>query len=127
MSRYNDLITVSAQLKSLDDYAGSLYYYEPFYQLMRQTLWAENMVSHSASERLATDNYLHIHVIPSENDELLLKKYKISNSTMEKSWRSMLTDQSKYVIVSPETLLAPIASLYPELINYLSIRYWNNK
>lgn len=127
MSRYNDLISVSTQLKSLDEYVGSLYYYEPFYQLMRQTLWAENMVAHKDSERLVADNYLHIHVIPSENDELLQKKYKESGSTMEKSWRDMLTDQSKYVIVSPETLLAPVTSSYPELIDYLSTRYWNNK
>lgn len=127
MSRYNDLINASVQLKTLDDYVGSLYYYEPFYQLMRQTLWAENMISHKDSERLSADNYLHIHVIPSENDELLQKKYKKSSGTMEKSWRGMLTDQSKYVIVSPETLLAPVTSSYPELIDYLSIRYWNNK
>ena len=127
MSRYNDLISASFQLKSLDDYAGSLYYYEPFYQLMRQTLWAENMVAHKSSERLAADNFLHIHVIPSENDELLLKKYKVSGNTMEKSWRGMLSDQSKYVIISPETLLAPVASSYPKLIDYLSVRYWNNK
>lgn len=127
MSRYNDLISASVQLKSLNDFFGSIYYYEPFYQLMRQTLWAENMVAHKDSERLAADNYLHIHVIPSENDELLLKKYKVSGDTMERSWRSMLTDQSKYVIVSPESLLAPIASSYPELTEYLSARYWNNK
>ncbi len=125
MLRYNDLITASAQLKSFDDYAGSLYYYEPFYQLMRQTLWAENMVAHKDSERLAADNYLHIHVIPSENDELLQKKYKVSDETMEKSWRGRLADQSKYVIVSPETLLAPVATAYPELTEYLSARYWN--
>ncbi|ROT18094.1 hypothetical protein EEL51_10865 [Muribaculaceae bacterium Isolate-110 (HZI)] len=127
MSRYNDLISASVQLKSLEDYAGSLYYYEPFYQLMRQTLWAENMVAHKDSERLAADNYLHIHVIPSENDELLQKKYKVSDDTMEKSWRGMLANQSKYVIISPETLLAPVSTSYPELTQYLSARYWNNK
>lgn len=121
------MINASVQLKSLDVYAGSLYYYEPFYQLMRQTLWAEKMITHKESERLAADNYLHIHVIPSENDELLQKKYKVSGDTMEKSWRCMLADQSKYVIVSPEKLLAPVTSSYPELIDYLSIRYWNNK
>lgn len=127
MSRYNDLINASVQLKSLDVYACSLYYYEPFYQLMRQTLWAENMIASKDSERLAADNYLHIHVIPSENDELLQKKYKVSGVTMEQSWRGMLADQGKYIIVSPESLLAPVATSYPELIDYLSIRYWNNK
>ena len=125
MRRYNSLITASAQLKTLDDYAGSLYYYEPFYQLMRQTLWAENVVAHNATERLAADNYLHIHIIPAENDELLLKKYKASGDTMEKSWRNMLMDQSKYIIVDPADFLAPMASRYPELTDYLAIRYWH--
>lgn len=39
----------------------------------------------------------------------------------------MLADQGKYIIVSPESLLVPVATSYPELIDYLSIRYWNNK
>ena len=40
-SRYNDLILNSSQLavKKLD-----CYYFEPFYQLMRQTTWAEQMI-----------------------------------------------------------------------------------
>lgn len=124
MSRYNDLITKSDQLKSLEDYAGSLYYYEPFYQLMRQTLWAENMVRSKNSERLKADNFLHIHVIPSENDELLQKKYKVSGKGMEESWRKMLIDQSKYVIIDPKTLMLPTATKYPELNEYLRTRYW---
>lgn len=125
LRRYNDLITESAQLKTVDEYSGSLYYFEPFYQLMRQTLWAENMIKHKDTERLKADNYLHVHIIPPENDELLYKKYKQSDDTMENSWRAMLTDQSKYIIISPEMLLAPIASEYPELIDYLSTRYWD--
>lgn len=124
MRRYNNLITASDQLKTLDEYAGSLYYYEPFYQLMRQTLWAENMVRNKKTERLKADNYLHVHVIPSENDELLRKKYKVSKKGMESSWRDMLTDQSKYVIIDPQSLLSPTASKYPELHDYLYTRYW---
>lgn len=124
MSRYNELITKSDQLKSLDNYAGSLYYFEPFYQLMRQTLWAENMIKNKMQERLKADNYLHIHVIPAKNDELLKKTYKASGADMESSWRSMLSDQSKYVIVAPQQLLSPIANKYAELTDYLKTRYW---
>lgn len=124
MSRYNNFITESAQLKTLDAYAGSIYYYEPFYQLMRQTLWAENMVRNKENERLKADNYLHVHVIPSENDELLWKEYKVSRKGMEESWRDMLIDQSKYVIIDPKTLMSPTASKYPELHEYLGSRYW---
>lgn len=87
MFRYNNLIDASKQLKSLPSYQGSVGYFEPFYQLMRQTLRAEQMVSHKNQERIKADNYLHIHVIPNENDELLYKKYKVSEKGMEESWR----------------------------------------
>ena len=126
MSRYNDLISSSKQLKSLDEYKGSLYYYEPFYQLMRQTLWAENVIKNKADERLKADDFLHIHVIPSENDELLKKNYKVSGKGMEESWREMITDQEKYIIVDPQKLLQPVCCKYPELAEYLKLRYWNS-
>lgn len=127
MSRYNDLISNSKQIKSLTEYQGSLYYYEPFYQLMRQTLWAEQMVAHKNEERIKADSYLHIHVIPTENYELLHKRYKVSGKGMEESWRGMLTDQSKYVIVDPEKLLNPIKERNSPLYQYLSTRYWNQR
>ena len=38
MRRYAALTDASLQLMSLDSYYGSIYYQEPFYQLMRQTL-----------------------------------------------------------------------------------------
>ena len=51
MNRYNKLITESEQLRTLDDYGGSIYYQEPFYQLMRQTLWAEQIIRHNDREQ----------------------------------------------------------------------------
>ena len=125
MSRYNDLISSSKQLKTLEEYKSSIYYYEPFYQLMRQTLWAENVIKNKDDERLKADDFLHIHVIPSENDELLKKNYKVSGKSMEDSWREMITDQEKYIIVDPEKLLEPICGKYPELAEYLKLKYWN--
>lgn len=95
--RYSALTDASLQLKSLDSYYGSIYYQEPFYQLMRQTLWAENVVK-LKEENLKADNYMHIHVIPSVNKDLLDKKYSVSGMDMEETWRSMLNDQSKYII-----------------------------
>ena len=121
--RYSALTDASSQLKSLESYYGSVYYQEPFYQLMRQTLWAENVVK-LKEEKLKADNYMHIHVIPSANKDLLDKKYSVSGMTMEETWRSMLNDQSKYVIVDPRSLFAPIRDKYPELSSYLEKRYW---
>ena len=122
--RYSALTDASTQLKSLGSYYGSMYYQEPFYQLMRQTLWAENIIKHQNTETLKADDYMHIHVIPSANKDLLEKKYSVSSMSMEETWRSMLHDQGKYIIVSPENLLAPVAEKYSELVSYLKKRYW---
>ena len=124
MKRYTDLINNSAQLKSLPEYKGSIYYYEPFYQLMRQTLWAEQMLANKDSESIKADHYLHIHVIPKADTDLLNKQYRVSGKNMEDTWREMITDQSKYVIVDPADLMKPIEKSYPELFQYLSTRYW---
>jgi hypothetical protein len=121
--RYSALTDASLQLKSLDSYNGSIYYQEPFYQLMRQTLWAENVVK-LKEEKLKADNYMHLHVIPSANKDLLDKKYSVSGMGMEETWRSMLCNQSKYIIVDPQKLLEPIKDKYPELASYLEKRYW---
>ncbi|MBQ2026731.1 MAG: hypothetical protein II216_02855 [Alistipes sp.] len=122
--RYSALTDSSTQLKSLNCYYGSIYYQEPFYQLMRQTLWAENVVKHRDDEILKADDYLHIHIIPQGNKDLLDKKYSVSGKGMEETWRGMLNDQSKYVIVDPQRLFTPIAHKYPELVSYLNQRYW---
>jgi hypothetical protein len=120
--RYSDLINNSKQLKSANH---SCFYYEPFYQLMRQTLWTEQMIKNRNNETLKASDFLHVHVIPSENLDLLDKKYKCSNQGMEKTWRSHLHDQSKYIIITPEKLLTGInKKTYKKLLEYLRIRYW---
>ena len=121
-SRYTDLINQSTQIKA--DF-NDIYYYEPFYQLMRQTLWAEQMIKNNEKETIEADDYLHIHVIPTENSELLDKIYPCSGNKMEETWRTCLKDQGKYIIISPKKLLSPIIEQkYPELYEYLNKRYW---
>ncbi len=122
--RYTDLINNSKQLKSDDHF---VYYFEPFYQLMRQTLWAEQMVTNKEKETLKADNYLHVHVIPSENKDLLKKEYKCSGFDMETTWKNHLVDKKKYVIISPKDFLANLnKEKYIDLYNYLNERYWKN-
>jgi hypothetical protein len=125
-SRYTNLIESSSQLKHCDH---SCYYYEPFYQLMRQTLWAEQMIKNKTTEeKTQADDYLHINVIPDNNCDLLCKQYQCSGRKMEETWRDHLNEQSKYQIISPEKLLSNIDRIkYKELIDYLSTRYWNDK
>lgn len=122
--RYNKLIISSSQLKP-DNI--SWFYYEPFYQLMRQTIWAEQMIQYKDQETVKADEYLHVHIIPSENGDLLNKNYICSGMGMEKTWRHLLKDQSKYIILTPQKLLSNLVILgqHQDLIDYLKIRYWN--
>lgn len=133
LSRYcntkeDNLIGNSKQLKSLPDYKHSIYFQEPFYQLMRQTLWAECICNNKEEneELFPAEHFVHIHVCPKENEELLDKWYaEVTNKpSMEEAWREMLSDQSLYHLVDPKELLRPIAKSYPELYNYLQERYW---
>jgi hypothetical protein len=120
--RYTDLINKSAQLRNN---FHDVYYFEPFYQLMRQTLWAEQMIANNNIETIKADDFIHIHVIPGENSELLNKTYPCSGKGMEETWRSCIMDQSKYIVMPPKELLTPVdAHKYSTLLEYLNNRYW---
>ncbi|MFB6317310.1 hypothetical protein [Saccharicrinis sp. FJH54] len=118
--RYNHLITVSDQLKTFSNLADSVYYYEPFYELMRQTLLVEQMIR----EGLA-DEYMHVLVVYPENEDLLENVYSFSQSNLETTWRSCLADQNKFKVVDKNNILNLLSLLpaYSELYNYLKLRY----
>lgn len=131
LSRYcntkgDDLIGKSNQLKSLPDYKHSIYFQEPFYQLMRQTLWAECICRNKEEKVFPAEHFVHIHVCPKENKELLNKHYSevTDKPSLEEAWREYLSDQSLYHLIDPKELMSPIAKSYPELYNYLQERYW---
>ena len=108
------------------------YYFEPFYQLMRQTLLAWKLIEnqdHSCSE------YCHIHVIPDGNMELLdkitspeLNKGIADNKEdrMIEAWKSTLKNPDKYIHRSPEEFLEPSRDIIDSksFISYLEKRYW---
>lgn len=120
--RYTDLINNSRQLKSGDH---SCYYFEPFYQLMRQTLWAEQMILKKEKETIKADNYIHLHIIPKENGDLLEKIYPCSGLKMETTWRAHLNRQDRYMILTPEKFLSVQGIRRNHgLFEYLSQRYW---
>lgn len=125
LKNYSGLINNSNYLLPYDDYVEKPYFYEPFYQLMRQTLWAEQMIEHKDIEWIKANHFLHIHVIPSANSSLLNKKYKCTDKQMEESWKSHLLLDC-YQTITPEKLLSPLKGNddYSELISYLQIRYW---
>jgi hypothetical protein len=121
LERYSYLISNSKQLRlKKKNYRRSVYFFEPFYQLMRQTLWAEQMIKYADNEIIRSDDFIHVHVIPEDNKDLLNKKYKCSGKNMEHTWRDCLKDQSKYKIISPKDLLA---NTNKNLTRYLLERY----
>lgn len=118
-SRYLDLI---ANSRYLNDNTLSCCWFEPFYQLMRQTLWVEQLLKRQPKGFEAND-YLHVHVIPHGNAELLDKSYPCSNQRMEATWKSCLTDSDKYVVISPKKLRSKQCK-DTDIYSYLWRRYW---
>lgn len=123
-SRYNDLIANSQYL--INDNKLSCYWVEPFYQLMRQTLWVEQQLLNHRPEGFGLEDvdYIHVHVIPDGNKTLLKKKYPCSNKEMKETWKSCLTFPDKYVVISPQQFYSKQPK-DTELYRYLSTRYWD--
>lgn len=122
--RYDDLIKNSKFIKS--DIDENIYYTEPFYQLMRQTLWAEQMIKkeNQQKEKIQASDFIHIHVIPNGNTSLLQKVYSKKGGLVE-TWQYYLTEPNKYVHIDPQNLLKGIV-LPDKLKEYLNNRYWRS-
>ncbi len=100
-------------------------FYEPYYQLMRQTLLAWQMIEH---RELGATDWIHLHVVPAENVELLqnVTSPQLADfRTMERAWKSVLVHPQKYRLVSPRELLASSGSNseIDEWLAWVSERY----
>lgn len=116
MKRYDSLIRESTQLKQLESYQGSVYYQESFYQLMRQTLWAEQVIKKESAEWHNAKKFLHINIIPDDNPY----------SDKINEWKKYLTNPNLFKIIDPKKFLESIKNkyTYTNLYNYLNERYW---
>ena len=113
LHRYQSLIEQSNYLKTpVDGIPHSIYFQEPFYELMRQTLLSEQMIRNGIAAHM-----FHLCVVPDGNADL---RIGISNSYIP-----MLKDPSSFKLISPITLVSPLKRSYRDLINYLQTRYWN--
>ena len=92
---------------------NSIYFQEPSYELMRQTLLAERL-----EDKGLANNFFHLNVIPEGNTGL--------RKAVEKEYILMLKDSSKFRIIDPQALLSPLKGNddYKELMEYLETRYW---
>jgi hypothetical protein len=105
-------------------------YYDPFFQLMRQTLLSWKMVK---AEEYNCDEYIHVHVIPEENKILRLAvtspklPLNVVAEGMCETWRNLLKEPHRYIVIDPKDLLQPL--VYEEdtnsLLRYLGERYWD--
>ncbi len=102
-------------------------YYEPFDQLMRQTLLGWKMVQ---SREYNCNEYIHLHVIPSQNKQLKEKvtSPNLEGDTMSEAWRNVLRDPSRYQVITPEEFLLPIKKCHDTIaiLSYLNRRYWRD-
>jgi len=117
---YDHLIVAEdSPFKNLDP--RSLYY-EPFYQLMRQTLLANEIVKYADHK---CSDYVHVVVCPKGNAEFLntITSQKISGASVEEAWKSILKRPEKFKVFSPEEVLASIPDSEP-FKSYLKHRYW---
>ena len=114
LQRYKHLIEMSERLQTPDDgIAHSVYFIEPNYELMRQTLLCERLVAKDYAV-----NFFHINIIPKGNTEL--------REAVENEFMQMLTKEAKFKIIDPQALLSPLKGNdnYEELLSYLETRYW---
>jgi hypothetical protein len=81
-------------------------FYEPYYQLARQTLLAARAV---AEAETAETEWLHVHVIPEGNVTLRQRVKKaaplLRGDTLEETWRSALKVPERYRIVTPSAIV----------------------
>lgn len=126
LNRYSHLIEQSKFLHSVQEYEGSIYYQEPFYQLMRQTLWAEQIMDKPiCEEELSAQRMMHIHIVPKENMFLILPS-QYRKESISAHWQKQLTHPELYICISPRRFLHPILSqLNGNLGEYLQCRYWD--
>lgn len=100
-------------------------YYEPFYQLMRQTLLGWKMVQ---AGEYGCDEYIHLHIIPAENRELKerVTSPDLAGDSMSEAWKNVLLEPARYRVISPEKFLQPgkVCRDTAAIFSYLERRYW---
>jgi hypothetical protein len=113
----------SCPIQPIDDFKDL--YYEPFFQLMRQTLLGWKMVEANVMD---CDEYIHLHIIPNDNlkiQEIISPNLKDKGINMSDVWKKLLKKPLRYKLLSPEELLSPLKTNQEtkDFFDYLKTRY----
>ena len=120
-----DPLIVSTDGPFIEGITPQSLYYEPFYQMMRQTLLAWQFEQHS---ELNCQRCVNVHVIPKENKELkeAFTSPGLQGRNIHDAWRRILKFPDKYIPTDPSDLLKGARDL-PDTrtwLSYLRARYW---
>jgi hypothetical protein len=123
---YDALIeSTDSPLKKVEQ--GALYF-EPFYQLMRQTLLGWQLCANKNDHYTCT-SYRHIHVAPEQNADFHnhVTAPTLKGASVSDAWRSVLKRPDLYVPTSPPEFMRPLAAQRDtkSLREYLAWRYWS--
>jgi hypothetical protein len=101
------------------------YYYEPFYQMMRQTLLAEKFIE---NREKGCDECINVHVIPNQNYELKnqITSPLFNGTDIHDVWMRRLKNPESDIPLDPTQLFHGALNTgdWKGLIDYLSKRYW---
>jgi hypothetical protein len=100
-------------------------YFEPFYQMMRQTLLAWQFEKHG---ELECSRCVNVHVIPKENKDLkeTVTAPDLRGRNIHDAWQNVLKSPTKYIPLDPYEMLKDARNL-PDAkswLAYLKARYW---
>jgi hypothetical protein len=103
-------------------------FFDPYDQLMRQTLLAWQMVEHG---EFGATEWIHLHVAPKSNFRLLRSVTSPDLApfgTMERAWRSVLVNPERYRLASPNAVLPPvgISEQTDAWLAWMGVRYGVN-
>jgi len=101
------------------------FYFEPFYQLMRQTLLGWQISKH---EDHGCTSYRHVHVVPEQNTAFHLKVTAplLKGASVTEAWSAVLRCPDFYISTTPAEFMRPVDGMRDTktLIGYLERRYW---
>ena len=100
-------------------------FYEPYEQLVRQTLLAAAMVADPDTPEVT---WLHVHVIPAENLELRTRVEQaaplLNGSTLEETWQGALRAPERYRVLTPTDVVPEaVPTTWQEWRSGLTQRY----